>query len=103
MPAACYISLHTADPGTTGADEVTGGSYGRQGDTVFSAAASLASDNDSAISFTGMPSATVTHVGIWDSESSGEFLCGGSLGASKSVDAGDTVTISAGDLDVTAS
>ena len=25
-----YISLHTADPGETGASEVTGGSYARQ-------------------------------------------------------------------------
>jgi len=103
MPSACYISLHTADPGTTGADEVTGGSYVRQGDTAMDAASSLTADNTNAISFTSMPAETVTHVGIWDSETDGEFLCGGSLAASKTTDAGDTLTISAGDLDVTAS
>lgn len=100
MPTACYISLHTADPSDTGADECTGGSYIRQGDTAFAAAASGTTDNDSAISFTLMPACTVTHVGIWDAESSGNFLMGGSLDASKVVNAGDTFTIAAGDLDV---
>jgi len=47
-----------------------------------------------------MPACTVTHVGIWDAESSGNFLMGGSLDASKVVNAGDTFTIAAGDLDV---
>ena len=45
-----------------------------------------------------MPAATVTHVGIWDSATVGEFLCGGSLSASKTVDAGDTLTIRRADI-----
>ena len=100
MPTAIYVSLHTADPSGTGASEVTGGTYGRQGDTAFSAAASGASDNDSDIVFTLMPAATVTHVGLWDAASSGNFLWEGALGAPKDTNAGDTFTIAAGDLDV---
>jgi hypothetical protein len=95
-----YVSLHTADPGETGASEVTGGSYGRQGPETFSAAAAGASDNDTQIDFTNMPAATVTHVGLWDASTAGNFLWGGSLTTSKSLNAGDTFRIAAGDLDV---
>ncbi len=95
-----YVSLHTADPGETGASEVGGGSYARQS-ASFGAASSGAVSNDVAITFTGMPIATVTHIGVWDASSSGNFLWGGALAASKSVGSGDTVTVPIGDLDVT--
>ncbi len=92
-----WLSLHTADPGLTGASEVTGGTYGRQdvsgvakfptvtGDSVVNSAA--------AIDFTLMPACTVTHVGLWDSQTTGgsnNFIGGAALDASKTVNAGDT-------------
>lgn len=83
------ISLHTADPGITGANEVTGGSYVRKLPT-FSAAASGSKASSADIDFTGMPACTVTHVGIWDATSAGNFLQGGALAASKVVNVGDT-------------
>ena len=95
-----YISLHTADPGETGASEVTGGSYARQSGS-FGAAAAGAVSNDAQISFASMPSGTITHVGVWDASTSGNFLWGGALTASKTVNSGDTVQIASGDLDVT--
>lgn len=95
-----YVSLHTADPGETGASEVTGGSYARQA-TAFDVAASGATENSALESFTSMPAVTITHVGCWDAASSGNFLWGGALTASKVVNSGDTVEIAAGDLDVT--
>jgi hypothetical protein len=94
------VSLHTADPGETGASEATGGSYARQS-ASFGAAASGAIANDAAISFTAMPAATITHVGVWDASSAGNFLWGGALAASKTTNSGDTFTIPTGDLDVT--
>jgi hypothetical protein len=95
-----YVSLHTADPGETGASEATGGSYARQS-ASFGAAASGAIANDAAISFTAMPAATITHVGVWDASTAGNFLWGGALAASKTTNSGDTFTIPTGDLDVT--
>lgn len=97
--ATPYVSLHTADPGITGASEVTGGSYVRQLGS-FGAAASGAIANDAGVSFTLMPAVTVTHAGIWDAESAGNFIWGGALTASKVVNSGDTFTIPTGDLDV---
>lgn len=99
-PATVYLSLHTADPGLTGANQVTGGSYARQALAV-DAAASKATQNTAAEAFTGMPAVTVTHVGIWDAVSAGNFLWGGALAASKTIaNAGDTFTIAIGDLDI---
>lgn len=95
-----YISLHTADPGETGASEVTGGSYARQS-ASFGAAADGAVANDVAIEFTLMPAETITHVGVWDADTAGNFLWGGALAASKTTNAGDTFQIAIGDLDVT--
>lgn len=106
--AGCYASLHTADPGGTGASEVPsgGGSYARQsvsgtgtfptvvGDSVTNSAA--------AINFTLMPACTVTHVGFWDSGTygAGNFLHGQILGASKAVNAGDTFQFATSQLTI---
>ena len=98
-PAAVYLSLHTADPGTTGASEVSGGSYARQ-QVALDPAAAKRTSNTAAESFTDMPAATVTHVGLWTASSAGTFILGGALTSSQSVAAGNTFTIAAGDLDI---
>lgn len=58
------VSLHTADPGTTGANEVSGGTYARKSITFSAAAAgNLDSSNTPVLDVpTGV---TVTHVGYW--------------------------------------
>lgn len=94
-----YVSLHTGDPGETGASEASGGSYVRK-IAAFEAPASGATQNAANIQFTGMPAATITHLGIWDAESSGNFLWGGILSAAKTTNSGDTFQVNAGDLDV---
>ena len=99
--ATVYVSLHTADPGEDGANEVAGGSYARQASGGFAAAAGGTTDNDAIIDFTLMPAETMTHVGIWDAVTAGNFLVGGALTADKTTNAGDTFRIAAGDLDVT--
>lgn len=75
-----YLSLHTADPGETGANEVAGGSYARQ-TVTFDAAASGVTQNATLEEFTGMPTATITDAGLWDAVSGGNFLTAIPLGA----------------------
>lgn len=97
-----YISLHTADPGDTGASEATGGSYGRQAAGFGTAAAGQVS-NTANIDFTNMPAATITHVGCWSNSTataSANFIWGGALTASKTTNSGDTFRIATGNLDV---
>ena len=99
-PATVYLSLHTADPGTTGANEVTGGSYARQAIT-FNAAASKQVASSAQISFTGMPavgSPGVQYIGFWDAASAGNFIEGGALSAAKVVNAGDTFQFPSGNV-----
>ncbi|WP_022699291.1 phage tail fiber protein [Euryhalocaulis caribicus] len=68
-----HLSLHTGDPGSTGANEVTGGSYARQ-PAAFDAAdaGSRALSGDETFAVPG--STTVTHVGIFDALTDGNFL-----------------------------
>lgn len=94
--AAVEMSLHTADPGATGADEVTGGSYARQSVTLV-ANGDNAATNSADVVFTLLPAATVTHVGFWVSD---VYQGGGALGAPKSPEAGDSVRVLAGELDL---
>lgn len=102
--ATIYVSLHTGDPGDTGANEVTGGTYGRQS-CAFDAAASNHTQNTSVINFTLMPAITnpnyVTHFGLWSAASGGTFRGGGAMTANKETNAGDTYQVAAGDLDIT--
>ena len=100
MPTDVYVALYTVAPGEAGGGtEVTGGSYARQVAT-FSAAASGATSNDSNIDFTNMPAATVVAIGIFDALTTGNLLLYGSLTTNKTTDAGDTLRIATGDLDI---
>ena len=93
---AAYLSLHTADPGATGASEVTGGSYARQSITKAAAVTGLFTSTAD-IDFTGMPACTVTHAGVWDAIA-GAYQWGGALTAQKTTNAGDTFRIPTGSL-----
>jgi hypothetical protein len=48
-----------------------------------------------------MPTATITHAALYDASTSGNMLMHGALVASKSVTAGDSLTVAIGDLDIT--
>lgn len=99
-PANVYVALYTVAPSDAGGGtEVAGGSYARQEGT-FTAASSGATSNDSNIDFTDMPACTVVAIGIHDNVSSGNLLVHGTLTANKTLDAGDTLRIATGDLDI---
>jgi len=71
FPAAdVFISLHTADPADTGANEVAGGSYVRQ-QAAFDTASAGVIDNDANIDFASMPATTVVAWGAWDASTAG--------------------------------
>lgn len=95
-----FVSLHTADPGDSCTNEVTGGSYARQSAT-FSAAASSTTSTTADLTYADMPAVTVTHVAVWSLASGGTCKMRGALTASQAVDAGQTFEIPTGDLDVT--
>jgi hypothetical protein len=81
-PATVYVSLHTADPGLTGANEVTGGSYARQALTL-SAGSAGSTSNTNLLQFNSMPATTVRGIGLWDASSGGNFLGGAPTSATQ--------------------
>ena len=75
-PTTRYLALFTAAPSDSGGGtEVSGGGYARQSFTS-AAAASGATSNDSAVSFTasGANFGTVTHVGVFSASPGGNLL-----------------------------
>lgn len=102
-PTTVYASLHSADPGETGADELAvADGYARQS-CAFAAASSGSIANSGTVTFTNTGSAwsAATHFAIWDASSSGNCLGVGALAASKTVGAADTASFAAGALVVT--
>lgn len=76
-----YASIHTADPGATGASEATGGSpaYARLA-LVFGADASGASTAGS-VTF-DLPAGTYPYFGLWSAVTAGTFRGGNALSSS---------------------
>jgi hypothetical protein len=97
-----HLALFTVAPTDSSAGtEVTGGSYGRQPlANAFTASSSGASSNNLNIDFTGMPACTVVSIGIMDAGTGGNLLIHGTLTVNKVLDAGDTLRIATGDLDI---
>lgn len=88
---ATWISMHTADPGTTGASEVVGGSpaYARVATTW--SAASAASKSGSQVTSNIPASTAVGFWGLWTAASGGTFYNGGALPAVESYGAQGTL------------
>ena len=103
-----WVSLHTADPSETGASEVTGGNYSR----ISVAAAGWTKTTGGTASATNTAeivypatgtvtwSGTVTHVGIWNASTAGNFLFGGALTTSRVVASGDVFKFLATNLTI---
>lgn len=96
-PATLFVSLHTADPGATGASELSGGSYARQAIT-FGAPSGGTSSNTNVLNFAGLPAATITHFALWDASTAGTFHQSGALNSSQTVSAGNTLQFPAGQV-----
>jgi len=99
-PSAWYVSLHTADPGTTGASEVTGSAYARQGSVTLTRTAGTSKNSSAAVTFPTVTTTpyTVTHFGLWDAASSGNFLIGGALDLAKVLSVGEAASFAIDEL-----
>jgi len=116
-PANLYVSLHTADPAQTGANEVTtaagsgwvgyarvtaaAGTAGTAAGAVFggggvagaapTGTTTRSISNSAALTFPASGgtsgSVTVTHFGLWDAATGGNWIRGGALSASQVIGA----------------
>lgn len=113
-PTKTYISLHTAAPGDTGANEVSLSAFpaylrkdaslgGAQG-SAWTAAAGGVSKNALQLIYPvydGAAPLTITHFGVWDAATSGNNLLNGALAASRTLNPGDVFVIDVQKLTVT--
>ena len=98
---ATHVSLHTADPGTTGASEnANTGSYARQAVT-WNAPSGGAMTNSGALTFSTAGSVAVTHIGTWNNATygAGTYSIGAPLGSSVTA---ASITIAASAISFTA-
>lgn len=72
-----WISLHSASPATTGANEISGGSYARV-QTTWSGSGG-GSKAGSQVTINVPASTTIEYFGIWSASSSGNYIGGGPL------------------------
>jgi len=102
-PTTVYVGLFTTDPTDAGSGtEVSGGSYARQALSVTTASAGITTSSAD-INF---PQATgnwgtISHIGILDALTSGNLLMHTPLTTSKTIENGDILKISSGNLTVT--
>jgi len=91
-------SLHTADPGATGGDEIDdAGSYSRQTITFNAASGGEVTSSNTPV-FDVPESTTITHVGIWNS--TGTTYYGGSAITQEVFNAAGTYTLTSATLDL---
>jgi hypothetical protein len=101
-PAAVYVQLHTANPGTAGTTSVS--SVTTRQAATFSASTTgvlSLSNTPSFTSWAGTNGEVVSHVSFWDASSTGNFLWSAALTASKTINTGDTLNISSASLTIT--
>lgn len=111
-----YVSLHTAAPledGTT-SSEVSGNAYARAGVVISPTGSSgwtapaisgtaMETSNGGSLNFATPDPAgwgIVSHFGIYDASGGGNLLFYGALTASKTINAGDSVTFATGALKI---
>lgn len=90
--AATWFSLHTADPGVTGASEGAGAGYAR-GQTTWSAANAGSGTKAGTAATIGAAAQTYTHWGLWSAAAGGTFHMGGPLPVPESFGAPGTYTL----------
>lgn len=95
-----FVSLHTADPGRTGANEVAPGNGLARQQATFTDPLNMAASNKDLLKF-GRPekdAGTATHLGVWSA--TGDYLYGVSLSEPTALKAGIPVEMEAGALTI---
>ena len=99
----CYVSLHTTDPGDTGAAEIAGGAYARQGPVPFTNSGNnpTVAANSAIVTFPVATASwgTIAYFGLW--MSCGSFYGSGLVNTTKVVNTGDQARFQTGSLTVT--
>lgn len=92
QPASLWVRVHIGDPGAAGT--ANSSAVTTRSQATFAAAASGAialTGTNPSWSMTGTE--TISHISVWDASTAGNFLWSAALSVSKSVQSGDTLTL----------
>lgn len=100
-PANTFVRLHTADPGASGTTAGSANTTRQQ--IVWAAASAGAKAMSGSLSWTAWAAGTetISHISIWDASTGGNFLWSVALSTPRTVNNGDTFTLSSLSLSVT--
>ena len=102
-PVHCRLMTANGSATANGTELATSGGYtsGTGAPTLtFAAAAAGSAANNSAVTVTNMPAATIVGVELWDSSGTPRRLWWGALTASKTTNSGDTFSIASAALTI---
>lgn len=92
--ATCFVKLHTADPGASGATGAAVGSTTRVQATMAAASGGSKAMTSMASTWTnGGTSETISHISLWSAAAAGTFNASGALSASQAWASGNTFTL----------
>ena len=93
-PAATYVQLHTAGPGSAGTSNVSSTTT-RVAVTWGAASAGSVSESNTPTwsSWAGTNGEVVTDISVWDASTSGNFLFSAQLSSSVTMNTGDTLQL----------
>ena len=89
-----FVSLHTADPSTSGVNEVSASPYTREG-VSWASAVSGSLQNSAQVVFDVPGSTTITHLGYWSASVTGTFYGSRQLDTNQTFATAGTYTIGA--------
>lgn len=94
--ATCWVKLHTADPGASGATGAAVGDATRKQATMAAASGGSKAASASVGPWTnGGTSETLSHISLWSASSAGTFNGSGALSASQAWASTNTFTLTA--------
>lgn len=100
--ATCWVKLHTADPGASGATAAAAGDTTRKQATMAAASGGSKAMTGSAGPWTnGGTSETVSHISIWSASSAGTFQDSAALTASQAWVSTNTLTLTSLSIAIT--
>ncbi len=99
-----YISLHSGAPGTTGTNEISGGSpaYARKAPTYGTPDANNRVDLQAALLFNVPASTTVAAIGFWTALTGGTFLGSATFAAAETFSAAGELSLTSAAVDADA-
>ena len=103
-PSAFYVSLHTGDPGETGANETTATAYARQQltTTPWNSASAGVIKTGAGVTFTTSDASpvSITHIAIFDASTSGNCLFIGTMAVARDFSSTKNVVFNAEDIQI---